>query len=83
MLYGQYSIDDHMYLHHFILNPIFQRSNKFVLREVLRQVRTVSLLMKLDAHQLIHISTLFFLFFCWCRCASLVLTTDYSILVMK
>jgi hypothetical protein len=38
ILFTQLTGDDHMYLSHFVLVPIFQRQNKFVLREVMRLV---------------------------------------------
>lgn len=39
VLFGQHSPDEHLYLNHFILNPLFQRHNKFVLRETMRLLR--------------------------------------------
>ena len=39
LLYGQHTSDEHMILHHFVVNPIFQHRNKFILREVMRQMK--------------------------------------------
>lgn len=37
LLFSQYSPFEHAHLHHYVLNPIFMRYRKHVLREVLRQ----------------------------------------------
>ena len=39
ILYAQHSPRDHLFLHHFVLAPTFDRHAKFVLRETLRQAR--------------------------------------------
>lgn len=38
VLYMQHSSREHVYLHHFILNPIFDLHTKFFLRDAMRQV---------------------------------------------
>ena len=39
IVFGQHKSDEHMYLSHLVLNPLFQRQAKFVLGDVMRQVR--------------------------------------------
>ncbi|EGD77960.1 hypothetical protein PTSG_09594 [Salpingoeca rosetta] len=39
ILYSQYQTAEYINLHHFVLNQLFQRHTRFVLREVLRKLR--------------------------------------------
>ena len=39
ILYSQYQSSEYINLHHFVLNQLFQRHSRFVLREVLRKLR--------------------------------------------
>ncbi len=38
VLFSHYLPGEHAFIHHFLLNPVFERLGKFVLREVMRKV---------------------------------------------